>query len=264
MQKSRAKLLENTRVAQDIHALRLQTETGVDVGIGQFAQVTVAAPHTLLPRPISICNYDAHTGVLTLIIQKIGTGTAALCGLEAGCEVELLWPLGNGFSILPQYKSLWLAGGGVGVAPLLYAARQAHAAGLSVEVFAGFRNHETAYLQAELGAYAKVWVTSDDGSVGQKGYVHEALGARLAQAQHGTLLVPTPPDALLVCGPPRMMKAMQGLMLQYPKIPAFASAEARMACGFGVCRVCVCSTKSGGYPRVCADGPVFALGEVVL
>ncbi len=208
-----------------------------------------------LRRPISLMSAGAQAGTLTLGVSPRGAGTAALCALKPGDEIDVLGPLGRGFSF-GEAKTLYLVGGGVGVAPLRYAAEAAR--GREVAAFFGFRTAGQAYaLQETVEAGAAVVVATQDGSLGVHGLVTAPLEAWIARKR---------PDLILSCGPAGMMKAVQALALR-EGIPCQLSLEERMACGVGACLVCNCRVRQDGqelYRRVCADGPVFSAQEVAL
>lgn len=253
MQDNKAIILQNRMIAKGIFQLDLQIDPPKNVISGQF--VNIAVPGLFLRRPISI--YDYQNGVLSLIIQIVGQGSRILSQLKQGENLDVLWPLGNGFNVAKRAKKIWLVGGGVGVAPLKMAARVFQDRGAEVKCIIGFRGSDYAYAVDELNQLcSETVVMSDDGSIGLKGYVHQGLLQLLKQDT---------PDAVLCCGPSRMLAAIQTVMADYPHVPALASLEQRMGCGYGVCKVCVCKINKGqdfDYMRVCADGPVFQLSEV--
>jgi len=246
-----ATVLSRQAIATGAVEMVLEVGEGLDITFGQFAQVHSPAQGVLLPRPISVADYVGDK--LTLIIQPKGEGTQALCKMKAGDSTKVLLPLGKTFELPDTAREVWLVGGGLGVAPLYYAARRWAGQGRTVRTFAGYRGAEFAYYQEQFSAFGGLDIATDDGGLGTKGYVHELVLAAMAQGE---------PDAVVSCGPTPMIRALQGAMAGFPHIPAWVSMEQRMACGYGVCRVCVCKTKSGAYPRVCADGPVFPLAEV--
>nr|MDD6336143.1 dihydroorotate dehydrogenase electron transfer subunit [bacterium] len=259
MKETRACVLSAEEISRGIFRLRLRMdEPDMPVGPGQFVQIASPSPKAFLRRPISISDWDENTHVLELIIQQKGEGTRALCAMKPGDETGVLWPLGRGYSLPEGAKSLWLAGGGVGVAPLYLCARQARQRGMQVEAFLGFRSAAYAYDIEKLTALGvSLHLISDDGTLGEKGYVHQAVSRALENSR---------PDALFTCGPPRMLEALQQtVMAQAPGLYAQASLEERMGCGYGVCRVCACKVEHDGRVqtlRACADGPVFPLQEV--
>ena len=216
---------------------------------GQFVHIR-CGEGSLLRRPISIC--DARDGKLTLVVEARGTGTEWLCGRAAGDVLDILGPLGSGFEVSAQH--IVLLGGGVGVPPLFYAARQA--AGNKTAIL-GFRNRGAVILTEEFKSVCNaVHITTEDGSAGEQGLVTGPLGRLLEQG--GV-------DAVLACGPRPMLRAVAEASAA-KGVPCQVSLEERMGCGIGACLVCACRTIRDGKEfmrHVCKDGPVFDAGEVV-
>ncbi|MCL2433915.1 MAG: hypothetical protein FWD16_05295, partial [Clostridia bacterium] len=180
MEYKNAPLLQREELANGIFRLVLQAEPGVAAMPGQFVQIRTPARNTILPRPISVSDYDRESGCLTLVIQQKGPGTAALCSLSQGNNVDILWPLGNGLLLGPEQKNVWLFGAGLGLAPMLYAARVFKSEGKKVTAFCGFRNAGAAYYLEEMKPFCdEIIVATDDGSLGQKAFLHEAVCERL-------------------------------------------------------------------------------------
>ena len=246
MRDQTAVVKERQEIARGIVALDLRLEHWEDVVPGQFVHVAVNGSY--LRRPISIAEADPVEKSLLLIVQKIGAGTALLADASRqGTSLKILSPLGRGF-VWEKEKSVWLVGGGVGVAPLILLARRLYEDGGKVESFTGFRDEDRVYGLERLQKYGKV-----HSSVG--GIVTEALEERLLRER---------PDLLLTCGPAPMLKAVQSLCRRHG-LRAQASLEEYMGCGIGACLVCNCKirVKDGfAYKRVCADGPVFDLEDV--
>ncbi|MBR2811052.1 MAG: dihydroorotate dehydrogenase electron transfer subunit [Solobacterium sp.] len=237
-----ALILENTKLKKDIYRLRLQTAIAKSAEIGQFVQVDV--PGFFLRRPISICDMDENT--ITLVFRVSGQGTAAMAALEKGQGVKVLGPLGNGFPLL-ETENVLLVGGGIGVPPLLAAAKAYAEMGSRPTAVLGFNTSDDIILKDELEPYCeKVVLATMDGSMGYKGTVMDAIEA---EKLTGTVLA---------CGPMPMLKAVSTLAKGY------VSLEARMACGFGACMGCVVKDTDGESMRVCKDGPVFDMKKVSL
>lgn len=213
---------------------------------GQFAHVKV--PGKTLRRPISIC--DATDSTLRLVFQVKGEGTEIMSKIKTGEEVEILAPLGNGFKI-EKGKKYCFIGGGIGVPPMRYAAKQAE----NPLVITGFRDKSLVILQEDFKKIgAEVVLTTDDGSAGVHGFVTDVLKERLSDI-----------DEVCACGPIPMLKAISEICKG--KVPCQISLEERMGCGIGACLVCACKTKLNGeegYTHVCKNGPVYNAEEVVL
>lgn len=210
---------------------------------GQFVNIK-CGEGLLLRRPISIC--DVNGTALTVVFQIKGEGTQWLSQCQAGEELDVLGPLGHGYDI-PQGKVL-VVGGGIGVPPMLYAAKCCQAADACV----GFRSEENAILLEELKAVCgNVMVTSDDGTIGAHGFVDTLVRQALAEDTYA---------AVFACGPKPMLKSVY-LAAKEGNTPCFVSMEERMGCGIGACLVCACSV-GGHHKHVCKDGPVFNAQEV--
>ena len=222
---------------------------------GQFADVEIPnREDLLLKRPISINKLDAEGKTVTLVYQLVGKGTNALAAMEPGAHIKAILPIGRGFDLKPQHKDVMLVGGGVGIAPL-YTVTQRWP-DKNYDVYLGYRGINFAYCIDDFTkACSRVCVTSDDGTVGQKGFVTKALSERLAENK---------PDIILACGPAQMLKSLKEAA---GDIPVQVSLEQRMGCGFGACAACVCGIKNKDgfdYKKVCIEGPVFDLCEVQL
>lgn len=255
MRETQGTLLLTRKIAEHTFLWRIAVDEDFarEAQPGQFVHIEVGGSH-VLRRPISI--HDVEGRVLSLIIYQKGEGTRSLLEKREGAQVCFTGPIGNGFSAGEAGEPLWLVGGGIGVAPLLYAAR-AFLRDHPIEVFAGFRTGAQAYALDALAAFGQVYVVTDDGSLGVKGLVTDLLEAKIKDGARGRLLV---------CGPTPMMAAVQRLALAHG-LEGELSLEQRMGCGIGGCQVCVCKQKYGDdfkYRRVCVDGPVLPIGEVAL
>ncbi|HHT17306.1 MAG TPA: dihydroorotate dehydrogenase electron transfer subunit [Papillibacter sp.] len=214
---------------------------------GQFVHIKCGG-ESLLRRPISIC--DVQEDTLTLVLERKGAGTQYLAERRAGDTLDLLGPLGNGFE-LPDGKLL-LVGGGIGVPPLLYAAKRAKGA----DAVLGFKTKSAIILEEEFqSACGETAVVTDDGSYRLHGNVTVPLREMLHRGGYA---------GVLACGPRAMLRAVAEVCAAF-KVPCQVSMEERMGCGVGACLVCVCETEKEGeraMSRVCKDGPVFRAEEV--
>lgn len=209
---------------------------------GQFVQVLV--PSKTLRRPISVC--DVEGDVLRLVFEVRGEGTALLAQTKVGEIINLIAPLGHGFTLEPDKKTIFV-GGGIGVPPLLYSAKQC---GQNAIVINGFRQRSAVILEDDFRqAVGQLILTTDDGSYGLPGFVTQPLEELLPQA-----------DRICACGPMPMLKNIAKLAQQY-HVPCEVSLEQRMACGIGACLGCAVAVKEADgrviYRHVCKDGPVF-------
>ncbi len=218
---------------------------------GQF--VHILCGEKTLRRPISICETDSNNGIIRIVFDVRGEGTLWLSKREEGDILNILGPLGNGFPLFENKKALFV-GGGIGVPPLLECAK--HYSSESAAIL-GFRNKDCAILLDEFNNYCgRVFVTTDDGTLGSKGFVSDALKDLLSRESF---------DVICSCGPTPMLKAVSEVARQH-SVECFVSLEERMGCGIGACLVCACKTKKDGkegYSHVCKNGPVFNAEEVV-
>ncbi len=226
---------------------------------GQFLHI-LCGDHTLR-RPISICDCDPEKGIVRMVFEIRGEGTAWLADRKTGDSLDVLGPIGHGFDLLPEELSAAghskpfeypvFIGGGIGVPPLLYAARLMK----NPITILGFRNRERVILADEFARLGETLVTTEDGSAGIKGFVTAPLEEWIKAGKA---------DILYACGPTPMLKSIQKLARAY-RIPCQLSLEQRMACGVGACLGCACKTHKQGkeqYSHVCKEGPVFWSEEV--
>ena len=218
---------------------------------GQFAQLRVdGSPSTMLRRPISINFVDRVQNEIWFMVQLVGEGTRHLAQLKAGDTLNALLPLGNGFTI-PQDKTKkhLLVGGGVGIAPLLYLGSEIRQMGAEPTFLLGARTESLLTEMESFCNLGKVYVTTEDGSLGEKGFV----------TQH-SILQQQKFDRISVCGPSPMMKAVTRFARE-TGTPCEVSLENMMACGLGACLCCVEKTVRGNV-CVCTEGPVFDIKEL--
>lgn len=219
---------------------------------GQFVQILV--PGKPLRRPISVCDCDAAAGTVRLVFQIRGEGTRWLAGLRQGEAVDLLGPLGHGFELGDNRRRAVFVGGGIGVPPLLYAAR---AFGDRAEAVLGFRTASAQILTRDFQeAGCRVSVCTDDGTAGRHGVVTGRLEELLQEKEA---------EVVFACGPSPMLRSVAAAASR-AGVECQVSLEERMGCGLGACLVCACKTNRadamGGYSHVCKDGPVFRAEEV--
>lgn len=216
---------------------------------GQFAHLYV--PGKTLRRPISICEIDRTRETLRFVFQIRGEGTEQLAALNLDDTLDILAPLGSGFSLGDTARKAVFVGGGIGVPPLLEAAK---AFGSNATVIAGFRSQDAVILKEDFERNGnRVLITTDDGSLGHHGLVTDCL-------------VDLDFDVIFACGPTPMLKAVCKIAEQR-KVPCQISLEERMACGVGACLGCAVRLRRENgeeyYGHVCKDGPVFDLTRVV-
>ncbi|MBR6477394.1 MAG: dihydroorotate dehydrogenase electron transfer subunit [Lachnospiraceae bacterium] len=256
-QKTTGKVFSQKEIAPAIYDLWIETKIAKDAKPGQFVGVFPKDKSTLLPRPISICEVKEDGSALRLVYRIAGQGTKEFSGLEAGDEVQLLGVLGNGFPVEQAAgKSVFLMGGGIGIPPMLELAKQINKqTGITAKAIMGYRDEKT-FLKEDLEKYADVVIATEDGSVGTKGNVIDAIRENALKA-----------DVIFACGPMPMLRAIKSYA-EAEGIPAYISLEEHMACGVGACLGCVVKTKEVDHhshvnnARICTDGPVFEAKEV--
>lgn len=223
-----------------------------DMMPGQFVEVRVDGdPDTFLRRPISINDVDRENNELHLLVAMVGSGTRHLGQLTEGAMLNVMYPLGNGFTLPtqnPQTGSLTrhlLVGGGVGVAPLLFLGRRIKEMGGEPTFLLGARSASDLLLLSRFEEMGRVFVTTEDGSKGEKGFVtnHSILGEETF-------------DLISTCGPAPMMKAVAAYA-EKAGVPCEVSLENKMACGLGACLCCVEKTTDKGNICICTEGPVI-------
>lgn len=220
---------------------------------GQFVELKVeGSAKTFLRRPFSIHSVDYKRNTITLLIQILGEGTAALSRKKPGDRLNLIFPLGNHFSLPKKQNSrLLLVGGGCGVAPLLFLAQSLFNNNHEIDILTGARSKAFLLETDLLSQYGTVHITTEDGSLGEKGFVtHHPVMKGLEQF-----------TMVYTCGPDAMMKAI-GIHAQRKEVDCEASLENTMACGIGACLCCVQKTSRGNL-CVCTDGPVFNVKELI-
>ena len=218
---------------------------------GQFVQVEIAdSKTTYLRRPISVNYIDEATNSLWLLVRKAGEGTRHLTAASVGHKINVIPPLGNGFSMdVKTSDRLLLVGGGVGVAPLLYLGYKLREAGCEPEFLLGARSAADLLMLEEFEKVGKVYCSTEDGSAGEKGLVtaNSAFNTRY--------------DRIYCCGPMPMMKAVAAVA-KGKNIECEVSLENRMTCGLGACLCCVEKKADGHNVCVCTEGPVFNTKEL--
>jgi dihydroorotate dehydrogenase electron transfer subunit len=242
-------IIENTRIAEDIYLLAFTSNNiSKEALCGQFVNIKIPGDNSLiLRRPISI--YDTKDGSVSVIYSVVGKGTKIMAELKQGDFVEVLGPLGQGFKINPDKEAL-IVGGGCGIPPLYFLAKELKKKDIKMSIFLGFSSKEKIILIDELNSLTKsIHFSTDDGSVGNKGNVIELLKEKKASGY------------IYSCGPHGLLIALQKYANDN-KLLGQASLEERMGCGFGVCLGCAFKTKGGEFKYVCKDGPVFDLSDI--
>lgn len=252
-------VVSQKQIGTGIYDLTIQTkEIAAAAKAGQFVSVYSNDASKLLPRPISLCGIDRKAGTLRLVYRVTGehTGTEEFSRLQAGDTMKIMGPLGNGFTVEKGRKA-FLIGGGIGVPPMLQLAKEMKDAGENFQIVMGYRDART-FLLDEFKEQGESFVATEDGSVGTKGNVLDAIRENHLDA-----------DVIYACGPTPMLRALK-TYAEEQNMTCYVSMEERMACGIGACLACVCnSTDKDAHSnvknkRICKEGPVFNAKEVEL
>ncbi len=245
------KIVDNKRLNDDFFVLELSGNAKIpEFKPGQFAQVRVDSnKETFLRRPISIHDVDYGKNTFKILIQVVGSGTMALSKLRNGDTLNLVYPLGNSFTLPSLNEKILLVGGGCGIAPLLFLGRYLKIHGFVPDVLLGFRNRARIIEFEEYHTIGNVFVTTEDGSMGENGYVtdHTVLSAR----QY---------NRIYCCGPDSMMRAIAAYSKK-KDIICEVSLENLMACGIGACLCCIVDSVRGNL-CTCTDGPIFNVNDL--
>lgn len=253
--KEQAVVVSQEQLAEGIFSMWIQTEAARNAKPGQFLSMYSNDSSKLLPRPISICEIDAEHEKLRMVYRVTGegTGTEEFSKMKAGDRIPVIGPLGNGFPLeAAEGKTAFLMGGGIGVPPILELAKQLNC---EKKIVVGYRD-QAAFLREEFEQNGQVYISTEDGSIGTKGNVMDAIRENALKA-----------DVIYACGPTPMLRAIKDYA-EKNNIVCYISLEERMACGIGACLACVCKTKEKdshsnvNNKRICKDGPVFLSTEV--
>lgn len=254
-------VVESSIVAEGIYSLSLRYPAGrapKEVLPGQFVGLYPPDASALLMRPISICRWNPELRTLRLVFRAAGKGTHALSRLQLGDQVQMLGILGNGYDVEQMRgKRVLLLGGGIGIPPMVQLSASLREAGAAeITAAMGYRSSDL-FLTQEFGEPAdRLLIATEDGSVGTRGNVLDAVRAAGVQA-----------EVICACGPMPMLRAVKAYA-QETGAKCFLSLEERMACGVGACLGCVVKTtkvdahSKVNNTRVCTEGPVFDAEDV--
>ena len=237
--------------------LRLTADAPLpDMEPGQFVEVRIdGSPSTFLRRPVSVHFFDREHNELWLLVAAVGEGTRWMYQLKKDDVVNVVLPLGRGFSLPERPGGRYLlVGGGVGVAPLLFLGARLHELGSEPTFLLGARRAEDLLQLDHFRKLGQVLVTTEDGSEGERGFVTDHSVWQQEQF-----------DMISVCGPGPMMHAVARKAVQ-SGTECEVSLENMMACGLGACLCCVEKVRSEGEPTnvcVCKEGPVFNVKQLL-
>ncbi|MDR1160040.1 MAG: dihydroorotate dehydrogenase electron transfer subunit [Syntrophomonadaceae bacterium] len=223
---------------------------------GQFVHIkTGAGSDPLLRRPFSICDFDKDAGRLFLMYKLVGSGTKWLSSVASGSYIDIVGPLGKGFTCPDPGARVILVGGGIGIAPLLYLARRLTERNCRLRIFYGVEEyHQLSALNKFERLGVNIDVATHDGSAGFKGLVTDLFEQKIVSEKA---------DVIYTCGPEIMMAKVAAVAAQY-QIPGELSLEEYMACGVGACLGCARKLKAedDNFVKICKDGPVFSFSQM--
>ena len=247
-----AKVVSQEALTDDICSMWIQAdEIAKAAKPGQFISVYTKDKSKVLPRPISLCEIDKEQGRLRIVYRVVGAGTKEFSAYQAGDDIEIMGPLGNGFPL--KEKKAFLIGGGIGIPPMLELAKNLNC---EKQMVLGYR--DVLFLNDEFEQYGRVYAATEDRSAGTKGNVIDAIRENGLDA-----------EIIYACGPTPMLRALKAYAAEHG-MECWLSLEEKMACGIGACLACVCKSKDIDEhshvhnQRICKDGPVFAAEEVEL
>lgn len=246
-------VLQNSALNSTNFLIKLKSEKSLpQIFPGQFVNIEIKnTDEIFLRRPFSVyeINYDENT--LSIIVKILGRGSKKLTEIKPGEELNLIFPLGKSFTKPEPTDRILLIGGGSGVAPMLFLAKDSGLEKINVDIILGAKSKEDHINVAEYEKFANLYYASEDGSLGEKGFVtqHSLFQNKLSSY-----------NKIYACGPDGMMKAIAKVAKEQ-NIFCEVSLENLMACGFGVCLCCIEPTVKGNL-CVCTEGPVFNINEL--
>ena len=246
------RLIEKKEWAKSTYLLLQSDEPLEEIKAGQFVQVRIDdAQHTYLRRPISIHDVDYQNRTITLLVQRVGEGSNKIADTEINDTLNIIYPLGNGFTI-PENKNgnFILVGGGIGIAPLYYLGKMLKEKGIEPQFLLGGRSKSDLIMLEDFEKVGKVYITTNDGTLGEQGFV----------TQH-SIWKEKKFDMIYTCGPKPMMMAVTKIAREN-NIDCEVSLENLMACGLGACLCCVENTIEGNV-CVCKEGPVMNINKLL-
>ncbi len=246
-------VVENKALNSTNFLIRIKSELKLpEIHPGQFVNVEIKeSTEIFLRRPFSIFEVDYKKNTLSMIVKILGRGSNKLTQINVGNKLSLVYPLGKGFTYPNKSDKVLLIGGGSGVAPMLFLAKQSGLKPGNVDILLGARTKEDHIDVKSYSLYAGLHYATEDGSLGEKGFVtqHSVFTGNLKKY-----------DKIYACGPDGMMRAI-AKEAKIAGVFCEVSLENLMACGFGVCLCCIEPTNKGNQ-CVCTDGPVFNINEL--
>jgi dihydroorotate dehydrogenase electron transfer subunit len=247
------KVVENRTLNSTNFLIKVKSDSPLpEIKPGQFVNVEIKeATEIFLRRPFSIFEVNYAENTLSMIIKILGRGSNVLTKIKVGDSLSLVYPLGKGFTYPEKTDRILLIGGGSGVAPMLFLSKESGLNNENVDILLGARSKEDHVDVNAYSAYANLHYASEDGSLGEKGFVtqHSVFTTNLKAY-----------NKIYACGPDGMMRAI-AKEAKTAGVFCEVSLENLMACGFGVCLCCIEPTNKGNQ-CVCTDGPVFNINDL--
>ncbi len=226
---------------------------------GQFVHIRIPETSIYFRRAFSVYDVNPEKKSISILFKVFGRGTSLMARMNKGSCLDILGPLGNGFKLPSKSCRVILAAGGVGMPPIYFLAKKMLENNFNSDniyfFYGGSSKKDLVELQRIKKLGLKIYAATDDGSYGYKGLVTDAVKAIMNLSEDGL--------RFYACGPEGMLKSIDDMALSM-KIPGQMSLEAPMPCGVGICLGCILPLRKGGYTRVCRDGPVYNIGEVLL
>jgi len=244
---------ENIPLNQTNYLIRLRSPLPLPViKPGQFVNVEIKnSSEIFLRRPFSVFEVDYRKNILSILVKILGRGSKKLTEVKPGDQVSLVYPLGKHFTYPEKSEKILAVGGGSGLAPMLFLARESDLPVQNTDIVIGARSASDHIDTSAYNVYGNIHFTTEDGSLGTKGFVtdHPLLKDHLENY-----------TKIYACGPEGMMKAVAG-RAKAAGVFCEVSLENLMACGFGVCLCCIEPTVKGNL-CVCTEGPVFNINDL--
>jgi len=252
---TKGKIIEQVNLNNNYYRIKIKApQIAKEAKPGQFVMLSKwKIKQLLLKRPFSFYKIESNLGTFDILYKKIGKGTKILAESKIGDLVELIGPLGNGFKIPKNTHNIAIVARGIGIATLMPLILESKKKGIEVYSFISAQTENLLLYSDKIESISReTFYTTDDGSKGAKGKVTNFLEKVLK----GIVI-----DVVYTCGSKRLTKHIRDLQKTYNFL-SFVSLEEHMACGIGACKGCVRKTKDG-YKRVCKEGPVFPVEEVI-
>jgi len=252
---TKGKIIKQINLSNNYYKIRIKApQIAQEAKPGQFVMLSKwKIKELFLKRPFSFYNIEPNLGTFDILYKNVGKGTQILTDSKIGDLVELIGPLGNGFNIPESTRKIAVVARGIGVAPLIPLMLESKKKGIEIYSFLSAQTENLLLYSDKIESISKeTFYTTDNGSKGAKGKVTDFLEKMLKE-----IVI----DVVYTCGSKRLAKHIRNLQKKYNFL-AFVSLEEHMACGIGACKGCVRKTKNG-YKRVCKEGPVFPVEEVI-